>query len=66
MKIYDIKLNSSSNEKCFTRTREIIHFVFNNLFFYKNPTIYETMWKNVVEPDRPQMTVTHALCMLDK
>ena len=31
------------------------HFAFN--FFFENFTIYEKMWKNVVEADRPQMTI---------
>jgi len=26
-------------------------------FFYKKCAIYELMWKNVVEPDRSQMTI---------
>ena len=26
-------------------------------FFFLNRTIYETLWKNTVQPDRPQMTV---------
>jgi len=30
--------------------------MFNNLFF-ENIVIYEIMWKNVVQPDAPQMTV---------
>jgi len=34
------------------------HFVFNN--FHPPPSenlaVYETMWENIVEPDRPQMT----------
>ena len=25
-------------------------------FFYENRAIYEVMWKNIVQPDRPQMT----------
>jgi hypothetical protein len=25
-------------------------------FFSENDAVYEIMWKNVVEPDRPQMT----------
>jgi len=25
--------------------------------FYENLAVYEITWKNVVEPDRPQMTV---------
>jgi len=24
-------------------------------FFFDNPTVYEKMWKNMVEQDRPQM-----------
>ena len=32
--------------------------MFNNLFF-ENRDVYEIMWKNVVEPDRPQMTIWH-------
>ena len=32
------------------------HFVFSN-FFYENLSIYEIMWKNGVEADRPQKTV---------
>ena len=26
-------------------------------FFVENSAVYETMWKNIVEPDRPQMTI---------
>ena len=25
--------------------------------FPENPAVYEIMWKNVVEPDRPQTTI---------
>jgi len=32
------------------------HFVFNNLP-RKNHTVYEIVWKNIAEPDRPQMAV---------
>ena len=32
------------------------HFMFNN-FFSENRAIYERKWKNIVEPDGPQMTV---------
>ena len=28
-----------------------------NDFFFKNPTAYEIILKNIVEADRPQMTV---------
>ena len=29
----------------------------NNVIFFLNRAIYELMWKNIVEPDRPQMTI---------
>ena len=30
-------------------------FMFTD-FFSENPTIYDIMWKNMVQPDAPQMT----------
>jgi hypothetical protein len=33
-----------------------IHFIFRN-FFFENRAIYAIMWKNIVEQDRPQMTI---------
>jgi hypothetical protein len=34
--------------------------------YFENGAVYKTMRKNMVEPDRPQMTIwRHALCMLD-
>jgi hypothetical protein len=33
------------------------HFMFNNFFFSENHAVYEVMWKNMIEPDTPQMTV---------
>jgi len=41
-----------------TRVEENIktYFMFNNFFFETN-AIYEIMWKNIVQPDRPQMTL---------
>ena len=35
------------------------HFSFNNFFFFENCTVYETMWKNLVELERPQMAIWH-------
>jgi len=32
--------------------------MFNNIFF-ENPAVYEIMWKNTVELDRPPMTIRH-------
>jgi len=35
-------------------------------FFFENRALYEIMWKNVVEPERSQVTLTtHAHCILD-
>ena len=28
-----------------------------NIFFFKYRTVYEIKWKNLVEPDRPQITI---------
>jgi hypothetical protein len=36
------------------------HLVFSNLFS-ENPVIYEIIWKNFVEPDRPQTIVRRML-----
>ena len=34
------------------------HFVFSNFFSpLENRAVYETMWKNTVEPNRPNMTI---------
>ena len=34
------------------------HFLFNNFLFPpKNRAVYEIIWKNMVEPDRPQKTI---------
>ena len=37
-------------------------------FFFENPAVYEIMWQNIVEPDRPQMTVwdMHVACWIPK
>jgi hypothetical protein len=33
-------------------------FMFNNLFFvFFNRAVYEILWKNIVEPGRPQTTI---------
>jgi hypothetical protein len=34
------------------------------VFFFENRTIYEIMWKNTVEPERPHMTVYYGACAL--
>ena len=37
---------------------QISRFTFSNVFvIFDNPAVYEIMWKNVVEPDKPLMTI---------
>ena len=38
------------------------YFVFNN-FFPENRAVYEVMWKNMVQPDRSQMTVQYGVML---
>jgi len=38
--------------------------MFNNFFFFQKSCHYKTMWKNIVEPDQPQMTIWHGACTL--
>jgi len=33
-------------------------------FLKKNREVYEIMWKNIVELDRPQMTILYGTCAL--
>ena len=33
-------------------------------FFFENRVVYEIMWENTVEPERPQMTTEHGACAL--
>jgi len=33
------------------------HFVFDNFSSLENRTVYEIMWKNIVQPGRPQMAI---------
>jgi len=41
------------------------HFLFKNvLFFSKIRAVYESMCKNMVQPDRPQMTMECEACAL--
>jgi len=61
MYIYgQIALNFSDNEKCFRQKlyRKSIHnYTFNDFFSPKHCAVYETMMKNMLQPDRPQTTV---------
>jgi hypothetical protein len=49
-------MRNVSDKSC--RENQNTHFMFSNLlFFSENHVIYEIMWENVVEPDRPQTTI---------
>jgi hypothetical protein len=43
--------NVSQKKSC--RWNQDTHFMFNN-FFTENHAVFDIMWKNMVEPDRPQ------------
>jgi hypothetical protein len=36
----------------------------SNNFFPEIRIVYEIMWKNMVQPDRPQMTIKYGGCAL--
>jgi len=46
-------MRNVSDKSC--RENQNTHFVFNN-FFSENRAVNEIMWKNMVEPERPQTT----------
>jgi len=55
-----ISLDSSSSKRKFSQTlyRKSEHtFYDRNYFPPENRVIYDTMWKNVVQPNRPQKTI---------
>jgi len=70
MYIYEISLNSSYDEKCFRRkfSRKAKHilypvtFIYLFIYFFENRTVYEIMWKNIVEPTdhRYQYNTAHS------
>jgi len=40
------------------------HFMFNDFFPPENRAVYEVMWKNNIQPDRPQMAIEYGACAL--
>jgi NADH:ubiquinone oxidoreductase subunit B-like Fe-S oxidoreductase len=65
--IYDnISLNSSQNKNVSDkscRERQNTSYVFSKVF-PENRIVYEKMWKGIVQPDRPRMTVEYGACAL--
>jgi hypothetical protein len=59
----NILLNFSYNEKYFRHILENIKTQFYvHYLFFENHAIYEIMWKNMVQLDRPQVTVQYGSC----
>ena len=59
------RMRNASDRNCRENqnTRFILSYLF---FFFENRTVYEIMWKNIVDWGRPQIdSIAHALCMLD-
>jgi len=44
-----------------SRENQNTHFMVNK-FFFLNHAIYEVMWKNMVEPDKPEMAIWCMCC----
>jgi hypothetical protein len=56
-----LRIKSVSDRSC--RGNQNTHIMINN-FFFENRVVYEIMWKNIVQPDRPQMTTQYGTCAL--
>jgi len=52
--LFNLRMTNVSVKSC-TESQNT-HFVFNS-FFFENHAVCEIMWKNTVEPGRPEMTV---------
>ena len=38
--------------------------VYSVTFFFENRAVFEIMWKNTVNPDRPLITIWHIACWI--
>jgi len=66
--VFDISLNSSCNGKCFRqevveRNKKKTHFVFNYFFPRKSCCLWDNVEKNMVERDRPHVTMWLIICV---
>jgi len=52
-----------SNKICKENQNTYLTCMFSSSF-PKNRTVFETMWKNMVEPERPQMAIQYGACAL--
>ena len=59
----DSTYNKTISDKSSRENQKRKHFMLNN-FYLQNCDIYETMWKNMAEPDRRQMSIKYGACTL--
>ena len=51
------RIRNISDKSC--RENQNSHSTFSNIFFPESRAFCEIMWKNVVQPDRPRITIRH-------
>ena len=73
MRFYNIKLNSSKNGKYFRQklyriSKHVLCSITLFPLFFENHAVYELMWENIVQPDRPKRTTwrTRIACCIPK
>ena len=49
-----LRMRNVLDRRC--RENQSTHYLLN-VFFPESRTVYRIMWENMVEPDRPQMTI---------
>ena len=53
-----LRMRNVSDKSC--RQNQNTRIMFNNFFlFFENRAVYEIIWKNIVQPDRPHITIWH-------
>jgi hypothetical protein len=57
-----LRMKNISGKSC--RGIQNTHFVFSKFIFFENITVYEIMWKSMVQPDLLQMTIQYGACAL--
>jgi hypothetical protein len=50
-----LRMRNVSDKSC--RGNQNARFILNNIHFFENPAFYGIMWRNMLQPDRPQNTI---------
>jgi len=60
-----LRIRNVSDKSC--TENQNTHFMFSS-YFFENRAVYEIVYKNIVQPDRPQMTIwrMHTACRIPK